>query len=143
MNQPLYDFFQHVEGEYQYAKNESFPRGGNQKGLVLIAFPELRVFPDHDDLSDHSCIDQGKSDAPILFYVELPQQEHVVDRKGAEKESQIEEQFEHFPKLMFDLFSALWMCRIHDSLRPREVADEEGAMTHAPFCFSTIALRVL
>jgi hypothetical protein len=107
-------------------------------------FPELRVFPDHDDLSDHSCIDQGKSDAPILIDVVLPQQEYVVDRKGTEKESQVEEKFEHFPKLVFDLFSELWMCRIHDSLRPREVADEEErAMTHSPSCCSTTALRAL
>src|SRR6516225_2852879 len=36
------------------------------------------------------------------------------------------------------------MCRIHDSLRPRVVADEEGrAMTHTPSCCSTTALRAL
>jgi hypothetical protein len=45
---------------------------------------------------------------------------------------------------VFDLFSALWMCRIHDNLRPHEVAGEEGrAMTHAPSCCSTTALRAL
>ena len=84
---------------------------------------------------------------PMLQYSSMlycRNREYVVDRKGAEKESQVEEKFEHFPKLVFDLFSALWMCRIHDSLPPREVADEEGrAMTHAPFCCSTTALRAL
>src|SRR5215831_8728160 len=109
MNQSLDDFLHHVEGEHKQAKNEGFPHRGDQNCLVLILLPKLHVFPDHDDLSDHSCIDQSKSDTPILIDVVLPQQEYVVDRKGAEKESQVEEKFEHFRKLVFDPFCTFWM----------------------------------
>jgi hypothetical protein len=102
-----------MKGEHQWPKYKSPPHGGNQQSLVLVPFPEFRIFADHYDLGNYQSVNDSKGDG-YIFDVVLPQQQHVVNGKGDKKEGQVQKKLKHLRQLMLDLLFTVWMYGAHN-----------------------------
>lgn len=77
------------ERKHQQPEDKSLPERRNEHAVVLMPLPQLRALPDHDDLGDHCCVQQGKGEIPVRHFI-LPQQKQVVGDKRAEEECQVQ-----------------------------------------------------